>query len=133
TVHPDALDYVLRGRATRAKSPSRESYAEAIDLYERALALDPRSVEGQSWLAIALTGRVIDGVTDTAAADIALAEHLAGQALAAAHRSGHVHYARGQVLRAQRRYAEAIPAYETVLAFDPNWVWRSSVSADASS
>jgi adenylate cyclase len=26
------------------------------------------------------------------------------------------------VLRAQRRFAEAIPVYETVLAFDPNWV-----------
>jgi adenylate cyclase len=36
TVHPDALDYILRGRATRAKPPSRESYAEAIGLYERA-------------------------------------------------------------------------------------------------
>jgi len=122
TVHPNALDYVLRGRATRAKPPSRESYAEAIDLYERALALDPRSVEAQTWLAIALTGRVIDGVTDTAEADIARAEGLAAQASGAAPRSGHVHYAKGQVLRAQRRYAEAIPAYETVLAFDPNWV-----------
>jgi class 3 adenylate cyclase/TolB-like protein/Flp pilus assembly protein TadD len=122
TVHPDTLDYIFRGRATRAKPPSRESYGEAIDLYERALALDPQSVEAQSWLAIALTGRVIDGVTDTAEADIARAEGLAAQALAGTPRSGHVHYAKGQVLRAQRRFAEAIPAYETVLAFDPNWV-----------
>jgi tetratricopeptide (TPR) repeat protein len=55
-------------------------------------------------------------------ADIVRAEGLAGQALAAAPRSGHAHYAKGQVLRAQRRFAEAIPEYETVLAFDPNWV-----------
>src|SRR5215471_12740259 len=122
TVHPDALDYIFRGRATRAKPPSRESYAEAIDLYERALALDPQCVEAQSWLAIALTGRVVDGISDTARADIARAEHLVMQALAAAPRSAHAHYAKGQVLRAQRRYAEAIPEYETVLAFDPNWV-----------
>jgi tetratricopeptide (TPR) repeat protein len=27
------------------------------------------------------------------------------------------------VLRGQRRYAEAIPEYETLLAFDPNWVF----------
>jgi TolB-like protein/Flp pilus assembly protein TadD len=122
TVHPDALDYIFRGRATRAKPPSRESYAEAIGLYERALALDPQSVEAQSWLAIALTGRVVDGISDTARADIVRAEHLAMQALAAAPRSAHAHYAKGQVLRAQRRFAEAIPEYETVLAFDPNWV-----------
>jgi hypothetical protein len=30
------------------------------------------------------------------------------------------HYAKGQVLRAQRRYEEAIPEYETVLAFNKN-------------
>jgi tetratricopeptide (TPR) repeat protein len=122
TVHPDALDYIFRGRATRAKPPSRESYAEAIGLYERALALDPQSVAAQSWLAIALTGRVVDGISDTARADIVRAEHLAALALAAAPRSAHAHYAKGQVLRAQRRFAEAIPEYETVLAFDPNWV-----------
>jgi adenylate cyclase len=64
----------------------------------------------------------MDNMTDTLEADIARAEHLAAQALAAAPRSGHAHYAKGQVLRAQGRYAEAIPEYETVLAFDPNWV-----------
>jgi tetratricopeptide (TPR) repeat protein len=32
------------------------------------------------------------------------------------------HYARGQVLRAQRRYAEAIPEYEAALSANPNWV-----------
>jgi TolB-like protein/class 3 adenylate cyclase len=122
TVHPDALDYIFRGRATRAKPPSRESYAEAIGLYERALALDPQSVEAQSWLAIALTGRVVDGISDTARADIVRAEYLAMQALAAAPRSAYAHYAKGQVLRAQRRFGEAIPEYEIVLAFDPNWV-----------
>jgi TolB-like protein/class 3 adenylate cyclase/Tfp pilus assembly protein PilF len=121
-VHPDALDYIFRGRATRAKPPSRESYVEAIGLYERALALDPQSVEAHSWLAIALTGRVIDGISDTAEADMVRAEGLAEHAVAAAPRSGHAHYAKGQVLRAQRRFAEAIPEYETVLAFDPNWV-----------
>ena len=31
--------------------------------------------------------------------------------------------AKGQVLRAPRRYAEAIPEYETVLASDRNWVY----------
>jgi TolB-like protein/class 3 adenylate cyclase len=38
TEHPDALDYILRGRAARLKPKSRNVYAEAISLYERALA-----------------------------------------------------------------------------------------------
>jgi adenylate cyclase len=42
--------------------------------------------------------------------------------LATSPRSPLAHFARGQVLRAQRRYAEAIPEYETVLASDRNSV-----------
>ena len=38
---PDTRDYILRGRAARLKPPSRENRAEAIAMFERALALDP--------------------------------------------------------------------------------------------
>ena len=51
--------------------PSRENYCGAISLFERALALDPRSVEAQSRLATALAGRVLNGMSDSPAADIA--------------------------------------------------------------
>jgi adenylate cyclase len=122
TENPDALDYILRGRAASLKPPSRARYAEAIPLFERALALDPRSVEARSLLASALSGRVVDQMTDSAAADIARAEELAGHALAASPRSALAHFAKGQVLRAQRRFMEAIPEYEMALASNRNWV-----------
>jgi adenylate cyclase len=122
TEHPDALDYILRGRAAHAKPPSRDGYVEAIGLYEHALALDPGSVEAQSLLVSALTGRVLDQMADSAATDIARAEGLAGQAMAASPSSPLAHSAKGQVLRAQRRFAEAIPEYETVLASNRNSV-----------
>jgi TolB-like protein len=122
TEQPDALDYILRARATWFKPLSPDRYAEAIDLYERALALDPQSVAAQSWLAVALAGRVINQMNDTPGADIARAEGLLTQALAASPRSVTVHFARGELLRAQRLYDEAIPEYETVLAFDRNSV-----------
>jgi TolB-like protein len=41
TQHPDALDYILRGRAAGLKPPTPENYREIIGLHERALALDP--------------------------------------------------------------------------------------------
>jgi adenylate cyclase len=121
TEHPDALDYILRGRAAGLKPNSRNVSAEAIGLYERALALDPRSAEAQSLLAGALAGRVLDYMSDSAGADMARAEALVGQALAASPRSAIVHFAKGEILRAQRRFEEAVPEYETVIAFNRNW------------
>jgi TolB-like protein len=101
TEHPDALEYILRGRAASNKPQTRDTRAEAISMFERALALDPHSVEAQSRLAGTLAGRAMDGMADSAAADIARSEGLAGRALAASPRSSYVHYAKAQVLRAQ--------------------------------
>jgi adenylate cyclase len=120
--HPDALDFVLRGRALSSTPPTTENYAEAIRLYERALTLDPQSVEAQALLARTLTARAMDGLTNSAEADITRAERLVWQALAATPRSPLAHYAKGQVLRAQGRCEEAIPEYETALASNRNWV-----------
>jgi adenylate cyclase len=36
TEHPDALDYILRGRAALSKPRTRETYREAINLFEHA-------------------------------------------------------------------------------------------------
>jgi tetratricopeptide (TPR) repeat protein len=99
--HLDALDYIFRGRAASSKRATRDTRAEAIGLFERALALDPRSVEAQSALAGTLAGRAMDGMTNSAVADIARAESLADQALAASPHNPLAHNAKGQVLRAQ--------------------------------
>jgi adenylate cyclase len=123
TEWPDARDYILRARAAGAKPQTPSSLAEAIDWLERALALDPRSAEAQSYLAGVLAGRVLANMTEMAAADLERAKALNEQALAASPRSSLAHYAKGQILRAQLRFAEAIPEYETVLASNRNWVY----------
>ncbi len=121
TDHPDALDYIFRGRAAKWKPRTRASHAEAIGLFERALALDSHCVEAQSWLADALMSRSLQGLARPVSSDIARAETLVGEALAASPRSPLAHYAKGELLRAQRRFDEAIPEYETVLAANRNW------------
>jgi TolB-like protein len=122
-VRPDALDYILRARALYlGRLPTRQNYAEQIALYERALALDPDSEKAQSYLAAQLAGRVLEQMTDSAAPDIARAEMLADRVLAAYPSRPLAHFAKGQVLRAQQRFEEAILAYETVLALNRNWV-----------
>jgi TolB-like protein len=118
---PDTRDFILRGRAVRLQPPSRENRAEAIALFERAWVLDPQSAAAQSWLAIALTARVLDFMALTASADIARAEELSDRALATLPRSTIAHFAKAQVLRAQHRYADAIPEYEMVIALNRNW------------
>jgi TolB-like protein/DNA-binding winged helix-turn-helix (wHTH) protein/Tfp pilus assembly protein PilF len=119
--NPDAIDFILRGRALTLKPPARAMFAEMIGHYEHAVALDPQSVEAKSWLTTALMGRVLNGMSGSAAADIQRAEGLAGEALAISPRNPHAHLARGFVLFAQNRVEEAIPEYETALASNRNW------------
>jgi hypothetical protein len=74
TEHPDALEYIFRGRAVGFNRLFHDSYEERISLFERALALDPQSVEAQSRLAAVLVGRVFDRTTNSAVADLVRAE-----------------------------------------------------------
>jgi TolB-like protein/Tfp pilus assembly protein PilF len=128
TERPDVQEYILRFRAAWNNPPARDNYVQVISLLEHALALDPQSVDAQSWLATVLAARAMDGMSDSAAADIKRAEGLAGQALAASSRSPLAHYAKGQVLRAQTqvlradRCEQAITEYETALASNRNWL-----------
>jgi adenylate cyclase len=122
TEHCDVLDYVFRGRSVYWKPVTADSHAEAIGWYERALAVDPRSTEALSSLATALAGRVLDGRTDTPAADVQRAVEVAKSALAVSPRNPRAHFARGQLLRAQGRYEEAILEYEIAIALNRNWV-----------
>jgi TolB-like protein/DNA-binding winged helix-turn-helix (wHTH) protein/Flp pilus assembly protein TadD len=120
--HPDSLDYILRALAL-VTPLSREKLTEMVSLLEHALALDPGSVEAQSFLANVLAGRVLANMTDSAATDLERANGLIERALAAAPLSVAAHNAKAQLLRAQRRFAEAIPEYEIVLSLDRNWVY----------
>jgi len=122
TDSPDALDYILRARAEIYKPRSRATVSEAIGLLERALSVDPNSVEAKSVLATMLISRVLDFGNSSEDADISRAEQLAAEAVAAAPRNPLPHYAKAQVLRVRRRCAEAIPEYETALAMNRNWL-----------
>jgi TolB-like protein/DNA-binding winged helix-turn-helix (wHTH) protein/Tfp pilus assembly protein PilF len=121
TDNPDALDYILRGRAAENDGWTRDNYARAIDFYERALALDPRSVEARTLLANLLMSRVLREQTDTADADTARADELVKQALAASPNNASAHYVKGNILRIRGRCLEAIPEFERVIAADRNF------------
>jgi tetratricopeptide (TPR) repeat protein len=71
-------------------------------------------------LAVALSSRLLDDMSDTAGADTEQANHLVEQALAAAPESPLAHFAKAQLLRAQHHCEAAIPEYEAVLAANRN-------------
>jgi tetratricopeptide (TPR) repeat protein len=100
---------------------TRENFAEAIRLYERALALDPACVQAKASLARTLSARVLDALADAPSADLESAERLIGEVLAASPRDPVGHFAKAQVLRAQNRLDEAISEYEVAVALDRNW------------
>lgn len=122
--HPDAMDYILRGRAAlyhyQGSTPQR--FAEAISFFEQAMALDPGSVDAQALLALALTGRVFEQMTDSPGKDLTRAEQLIEQALAISPSHPIAHFAKGQAHRAQNRFEAAIPEYETAIVLNRNWV-----------
>ena len=127
TDHPDAREYVLRGRAALVKPVSRAVSDEAIAMFEQALALDSSIAAAQTGLASALVSRVLDEFSDSPTSDLNRAEELLARALATAPHSSWPHYVRGQLLRAQGRCQDAIPEYEAAIAIDrnsaPSYAW----------
>jgi adenylate cyclase len=120
TDKPDALDFLMRGRAELSKTVSKATRDAAVGYFERAMALDPNSVEAQVWLANALVSRVIDETSDNPTADVIRAENLIEQALQRAPNNAIAHHTRGQLLRVRRRCDDAIPEYQTAINLDPN-------------
>jgi TolB-like protein/DNA-binding winged helix-turn-helix (wHTH) protein len=118
TANPDAVDYMFRARAAAfGAPPTADRSLEVIGLYERALTLDPGSAEIRSRLAFAVVGRVHMQMSNNRTADIARAEGLLGPVPP---NTAVAHWAKGQVLRAQDRIAEAISEYEAAIAIDRN-------------
>ncbi|HEV2171645.1 MAG TPA: winged helix-turn-helix domain-containing tetratricopeptide repeat protein [Candidatus Binatus sp.] len=119
--HPDALDYIFRGREFFfGRSPTSENLHNAISLYEQALRLDPQSAEAKTYLAGALVNRVNFGFTSSPAVDLARAEELIDEALAAGTKIPWAHYVKGTVLRRKARWDDAVPEFEAALALNRN-------------
>jgi len=117
---PDALEYLLRGRALAGGGMIPENNDKAVDLFEHALALAPSSVEAKSRLAHALIQRSFTKDPVTKAAELRHAEELIAQALAVSPSDPYTHAVKGRLLRFTRRCDEAIPEFEISLAVNRN-------------
>ena len=124
---------LFRGRAAGLKPYSGENQTEQIGLFEHPLAHDPESVGAQSRLAASLVGRVGSLMSDSAAVDLGRAEGLVARALAAKPRSAYAYFVKGNVLRMQKRWEDAILEHEMALAWIATWWEHYTSSAGARS
>ena len=119
--NPDAVDLVMRAMAKGNTTGDNKSInGEAIDLNERALALDPQNEAAMVNLSAALNDRAGNLWSDDQAGDIARAEKLADSALALQPDDAWAHLAKAQVLGSKQQWKAAISQAEAALADDPN-------------
>jgi TolB-like protein len=119
-VDPDARDLVTRGWATLYRPDSLPTRLEALRIFERALEIDPRSVEARIGIARVLVGMVADLFSSSVQQDKARAEQLLLEALDRdAHRSM-AHAVMGLLRRLENRHSEAQVELEIAIALDPN-------------
>jgi adenylate cyclase len=116
----DAADLVMRARALISDVKRKETAAEAIDLYRQALQLDPDCVNAMVGIGLARIYQVID-LYSLEGRDALLdeAEELISRAAGAAPDHLDVMKARGLLLRARGRFAEAAIATEALIARNP--------------
>jgi adenylate cyclase len=116
----DARDLTMRGWAASYRPTSRENSQVARGFFERALAIDGRSIGAMTGLAAVLAGDVLDGWSSSPDEDRARAEALIRQALDLNPNNADAHYTRGVLLRAQNRLDVALDAFRTVVAQNRN-------------
>lgn len=107
TINPDAQDLVMLGRALLYRRLSAATDQEAERNFERALAIDPRSVDARIGVASALVGNVAGGFSSSVQQDVARAEQLLLEALDRDANSSDAHRALGLLRRFQNRLAES--------------------------
>jgi adenylate cyclase len=121
---PNAADLVMRGRAVLRQPESFDNLTEAATLFRHALTIDDQNVDALAGLAQALIARLIN-FSDQEAAErdgvVKQANDAAERAVTLDHESAVAHYAKGFVLRAQRRNLEAAQEYKIAIARDPNY------------
>lgn len=120
SLHPDSMDLLFQGVALLNKGWTPEYLAQARDLFERALELDPQNIEAMVALAGVenLVGTIL--LTDDRAAHLAAAEATVVKALSLAPNHALAHLILGAVQMHTNRAAQGIAECERALALNPN-------------
>ena len=119
--NPDAMDLAMRcTTAVRTAGYFGKEAEAGYRLCEQALNADPNNVYALITLSSKFFLPVMLNRSADPQADLKRADELASRALAVDANSSAAHFIKGQVLRTEMRFDDAIAEYERALALDPN-------------
>ena len=119
--NPDAVDLWMRGAAILASNNFNQAASnDAMQLLERALALDSKNERAMTFLAIVLTVRAQNHWSDNSSGDLARAQELLNAAFALQPDDTWVHYAKGDILSIKGQWRPALAEAEMAIADDRN-------------
>ena len=125
--NPDAEDLALQCNAGSWKAGLIGKEADAAHaLCEQALAIDPNNVRALTQLGYKFFRLAQSGVSGDPKGDFQRADELASKALALDPDWSSNHLLKGDILRFQARYQEAIAEFERALALDPSNVYATA-------
>jgi TolB-like protein len=122
SIHPDAMDLCFQGWELRNKGSSPEHVAQARGYFERALVLDPCSIDALVGSAGVDVRSFANSFGDDWTARITAAETAATKALSLAPNHARAHYILGLIYAFTNRVAGGIAECERALALDRNLV-----------
>jgi adenylate cyclase len=118
--NPDAQDFLMRGWALYYRPASTTRRQEALQDFERALEIDPQSVEARIGIGTVLVDDVVLRFSSSRERDTARAEQLLREALAREMNSSMAHLAMGILRRIQVRLSDSQIELQAALALDRN-------------
>ena len=130
-VDPDARDLVMRGWVWANALESPEAAKEALAAFERALEIDPRSIDARIGIARLLVGKVTSGwgsssfQQDSIRQALVRAERLLFEAIESNSNQSMAYAMLGVLRRVQVRLTKSRIALEKAITLDPNNVYAN--------
>jgi TolB-like protein len=120
SANPDAQDFLMRGWALYYRPASTTRRQEALQDFERALEIDPQSVEARIGIGAVLVDDVVLRFSSSRERDTARADQLLREALAREMNSSMAHLAMGILRRIQVRLNDSQIELQAAIALDRN-------------
>ena len=120
--NPDAVDLAMRGWAIlwNFNGANKSSWNDAIAMFERALALDPKDAPAMTGLATALFARSLRGLERRPRRRHRARRETADAALALRPDDSGAHFVKALLFERKSQMRQAIAEAETAIADDPN-------------